>query len=198
MVPSVEECFEFMEVYRMPAHIRDHSVVVEKIATLLTSALRDAGLDLSLERVRAGALMHDIAKSLCLDSGEDHSAKGREICLENGLDEIADIVGDHVRIKSHRLQGPVSEAEVVFYADKRVNHDVVVSLEERLEYLLERYGKGIERYQQSIRQNFETCRLVEAKIFRRLEFEPADVPVLVRTSRLLKNAQMQGARSPEE
>jgi uncharacterized protein len=181
MIPSVEECFGFMEVYRMPPHIRDHSVVVEKIASLLTSALRYAGLDLSLERVRAAALMHDIAKSLCLDSGEDHSAKGREICLENGLDEIADIVGDHVRIRNHRIEGPVSESEIVFYADKRVNHDAVVSLEERLEYLLERYGRGIERYHQAIRQNFEVCRLVEAKIFRRIEFGPADVPVLVST-----------------
>ena len=180
MIPSVEECFGFMETYGMPPHIRDHSVVVESIATLLTSALLKAGMDLSLEKVRAGALMHDIAKSLCIESGEDHSAKGREICIENGLDEIAEIVGEHVRMRNHRLDGPISEKEIVFYSDKRVNHDVVVSLEERLEYLLERYGKGIERYHQLIRQNFELCRLVEAKIFKGLGFGPGDLPGLVR------------------
>ena len=133
-----------------------------------------------MERVRAGALMHDIAKSMCIESGDDHSAKGREICIENGLDEIADIVGEHVRIRNHQLESPVSEIEVVFYADKRVNHDVVVSLEERLEYLLERYGRGIDRYHQAIRKNFEICRLVEAKIFRGLGFGPEDLPDLVR------------------
>jgi putative nucleotidyltransferase with HDIG domain len=172
-----------MEIYEMPPHIRNHSIMVEKIAAILTTALQEAGAALSLEKVRAGALMHDIAKSVCFGSREDHSAKGREICIRHGLDEIAEIVGEHVRIKNLFLEGPVTEKEIVYYADKRVNHDAVVSLEERLEYLIERYGKGLESLSRAIADNFKICRDVEKKIFSTLRFEPGDLSEMVRRKR---------------
>jgi len=168
-----------MEIYEMPSHIRDHSIMVEKIAAILTSGLQEAGAILSLEKVRAGALLHDIAKSLCFGSGEDHSAKGREICIRHGLDEIAEIVGEHVRIRNLLLQGPVTEKEIVYYADKRVNHDAVVSLDERLAYLIERYGKGLDTIGRAIAENFQICRDVEKKIFSALRFKPGDLSVMV-------------------
>ena len=180
MIPSISACFEFMEIYEMPAHIRDHSIMVERIAAILTAALQEAGATLSLEKVSAGALMHDIAKSLCFGSGEDHSAKGREICIRHGLDEIAEIVGEHVRLRNPLLEGPVTEKEIVYYADKRVNHDAVVSLEERLEYLIERYGKGLESLSRAIADNFRICKGVEKKIFSTLRFEPEDLSEMVR------------------
>lgn len=180
MIPSTETCFKLMNDYRMPPHIRQHSIMVEKIAVLLAGSLVQAGMILSLEKVQAGALMHDIAKSICIESGGDHCAKGKEICLLNGLDEIADIVGEHVRIRNHRLEGPVSEKEIVYYADKRVNHDKVVSLEERLGYLIQRYGQGMEGLQKAIRDNFEICRGVETKIFSRLGYSPEDLSEMVR------------------
>jgi putative nucleotidyltransferase with HDIG domain len=169
-----------MEIYEMPAHIRDHSIMVERIAAILTVALQEAGAILSLEKVRAGALMHDIAKSICFGSGEDHSAKGREICIRHGLEEIAEIVGEHVRMRNPLLEGPVTEKEIVYYADKRVNHDAVVSLEERLEYLIERYGKGLEPLSRAIADNFQICRQVERKIFSTLYFTPEDLTLMIR------------------
>ena len=48
------------------------------------------------------------------------------------MDEIADIVGEHVTLKSYDPVGFITEQEIVYYADKRVNHAAVVSLEERL------------------------------------------------------------------
>ncbi|RJR52782.1 MAG: HDIG domain-containing protein [Desulfobacteraceae bacterium] len=168
-----------MEIYEMPSHIRDHSIMVERIAALLAAGLQEAGAILSMEKVRAGALMHDIAKSLCFGSGEDHSAKGREICIRHGLDEIAEIVGEHVRIRNLLLKGPVTEKEIVYYADKRVNHDAVVSLDERLAYLIERYGKGLESLSRVIAENFQICRDVEKKIFSALHFKPGDLSEMV-------------------
>lgn len=175
MIPSASECFKFMDLYDMPPHIRDHSVMVEKVASLLVSALDRIGVKLSAERVKAGALMHDIAKSVCLQTGELHSAKGKEICLQHHLEEIADIVSEHVVLKDYQPWGPIGEKEIVYYADKRVNHDAVVSLEERLQYLLERYAKGEERVILAIRKNFETCKEVEGKIFSRLPFGPESI-----------------------
>lgn len=179
MIPSEKLCIEFMDIYEMPPHIRNHSIMVERIATILAAALQETGVVLSLEIVRAGALLHDIAKFSCLRSAEDHSAKGREICIRNGLDEIADIVGEHVRMRDHRPECPITEKEIVYYADKRVNHDAVVSLAQRLEYLLERYGRGMQPLSRAIMDNFKVCKEVERKIFARLGFMPEDLDEMV-------------------
>jgi uncharacterized protein len=160
-------------------NIRAHSIMVQKIATLLAMWLREAGENLHIEVVTAGALMHDIGKSLCLHSKEDHAAKGVEICLENHLEEIAGIVGEHIRLKNFGKTEPISEREVVYYADKRVNHDSIVSLNERLDYLLAQYGRNEEWICEKIRDNFRQCREVERKLFRRLPFVPEALNCLI-------------------
>lgn len=180
MIPSVKNCLKLMEQYEMLDNIKAHSVMVEKIASIMGRGLKDSGMDISLEKIAAGALLHDIGKSLCLNTGDDHEAKGREICLENHLDEIADIVGEHVRLKGYHLHSPISEKEIVYYADKRVNDDMVVSLEERLSYLLKRYAKNMEHISQRIRRNFELCMAVEKKLFAELDFRPEDLARMVK------------------
>jgi uncharacterized protein len=160
-------------------NIRAHSIMVQKIATLLAMRLRETGENLRIEVVTAGALMHDIGKSLCLHSKEDHAAKGVEICLENHLEEIAGIVGEHIRLKEFEKTAPISEREVVYYADKRVNHDSIVSLNERLDYLLVQYGKNEEWICERIRDNFRQCREVERKLFKRLPFVPEALNCLI-------------------
>ena len=123
MPPSIEECFELMERYRMPDNIKAHSIVVKEVAALIAAGLVEKGLNISFEKVIAGALMHDIGKALCLNSDYDHALKGMEICIQKGLNEIAEIVEEHITLKSYVKDSPVSEKEIVYYADKRVNHD---------------------------------------------------------------------------
>jgi uncharacterized protein len=180
MIPSAKECLELMDQYGMLDNIKAHSIMVKKIAILIGQGLKDAGMGISLEKIAAGALLHDIGKTLCLNTGDDHEAKGREICLKNHLDEIADIVGEHVRLKDYHLDSPISEKEIVYYADKRVNDDKVVSLEERLRYLIRRYAKNMEHISQRIRENFQLCRAVEKKLFAKLDFRPEDLVGLIR------------------
>ena len=159
-----------MEKYQMLDNIKAHSLVVANVAHLIARSLLKAGILISLEKVIAGALLHDIGKTPSLKSGHDHSEIGRQICLENNLEEIADIVGEHVRLKNYELNGEYSEKEIVFYSDKRVNHDRVVSLEDRLAYILERYGKDNKERCRAIRTNFEHCKKVEKKLFGKLNF----------------------------
>ena len=170
MIPNIEECLDLMDKYQMLENIKAHSLVVATVAHLIAGSLNDAGIAISIEKVTAGALMHDIGKTSSLESGLDHSEIGRQICLENSLDEIADIVGEHVKLKEYHLDGGFSEKEVVFYADKRVNHNRVVSLDDRLTYILERYGGNNKDRCKAIRDNFETCKAVEKKLFSRLNF----------------------------
>lgn len=170
MIPSIEICFRLMDKYEMLEHIKAHSFVVAKVAHFLSRTLLDAGIDISLEKATVGALMHDIGKTASLKSGQDHTDIGRKICLENNFHEIAEIVGEHVRLKNYNLNGRFSEKEIVFYSDKRVNHDTIVSLEDRLVYILERYGRNHEELCNAIRANFGLCKEVETKLFNKLNF----------------------------
>ena len=146
-IPGVNECLDLMEQYHMLPNIKDHSIIVARVAEIITNGLIAAGHKLSMDRVIAGALLHDIGKTACLDNNDDHAAKGVKICLAHNLDPIADIVGEHVILRNYSPGNNFTEKEIVYYADKRVNHDQVVSLEERLTYILDRYGmNNVVRY----------------------------------------------------
>jgi len=184
MTPSVEVCFHIMAKYRMLENIKAHSVVVAKLARLIARGLQDGGVNVSVEKATAGALMHDIGKTASLQSGQDHAEIGRQICVRNNMDEIAGIVGEHVKLKNYDLKEDYSEKEIVFYADKRVKHDRVVSLDERLEYILGRYGRNHEELCTRIKKNFELCREVEQKLFAKLDVGPEALSKLVKNEEI--------------
>ena len=113
MIPTFKDCIKLMERYDMPDHIREHSFMVERVASIITKGLQDAGIDLSSKQVTAGALMHDISKPYCLKNGGDHAARGRDICLRHHFYEIADIVGEHVRLKDYDLHQQMEEHAIL-------------------------------------------------------------------------------------
>jgi uncharacterized protein len=178
-IPSVNECLDLMEQYHMLPNIKDHSIVVARVAEIITNGLIAAGHKLSMDRVIAGALLHDIGKTACLDNNDDHAAKGVEICLAHNLDPIADIVGEHVILRNYSPGNNFTEKEIVYYADKRVNHDQVVNLEERLAYILERYSIDNAVLCQVIKRNYALCQDLEKRMFSFLSFEPFDIPELL-------------------
>jgi putative nucleotidyltransferase with HDIG domain len=178
MIPSIQTCFRLMDTYGMLDHIKAHSLVVTRVARLLVRSLNETGLQLSGEITVAGALLHDIGKTESLETGQDHAELGRQICLRHGFEEVAELVGEHVRLKTRNSRGCCSEKEIVYYADKRVNHDRIVSLDDRLEYIIERYGRNQDWIYRRIRENFQFCRRVEARLFDRLDFGPDAVPEL--------------------
>lgn len=178
-IPGVNECLDLMEQYHMLPNIKDHSIVVTEVAGVITNGLIAAGYDLSLETVIAGALLHDIGKTACLDNDDDHAARGLEICLAHNLKTIADIVAEHVILKNYAPKNGFAEKEIVYYADKRVNHDKVVSLEERLAYILERYGMNNEVRCRAIKRNYARCQDLEKRMFSFLSFDPADISELL-------------------
>jgi putative nucleotidyltransferase with HDIG domain len=172
MIPSVQACFDLMDAYQMLDNIRAHSVLVAKVARLIAQGLRHSGVSLSVEKVTAAALLHDIGKTPSLRLGGDHAVMGADICRKRHFDEIASIVSEHVRLKDYHLGGAYSEKEVVYYADKRVNHDRIVGLDDRLAYILDRYGTKGSRLNQAIRANFSLCERVQQKLFEKLDFTP--------------------------
>ena len=178
-IPSIYECLDLMEQYHMLPNIKDHSIVVTGVAKVIATGLTEVGHELSMEKIIAGALLHDIGKTACLDNEDDHAAKGVEIVLAHNLKPIADIVGEHVILENYSTGNNFTEKEIVYYADKRVNHDQVVSLEERLTYILERYGMNNVVRCEAIKRNYALCQDLEMRMFSSLPFEPLDISELL-------------------
>lgn len=182
-IPTVGECLELIEHYDMLENIRRHSFVVARVAkTLVDNLIPFGGNPASpppLDLVMAGALLHDIAKTECLDGSCLHADRGREICEAHGYQEIGLIVGDHVILSSFHPEkyrrGLFPAREIVYYADKRVKHEDIVSLPERLEYIIERYSDGSDRINRRIKENFNVCRELEEYLFRFLPFSPDEL-----------------------
>lgn len=181
-IPSLAQCIEMMERYAMLANIRHHSLVVARLAEQIQTGLCAFAPDRpQAERalVITGALLHDIAKTPCLNTTCDHARAGAEICLRHGYAEIAAIVEQHVLLTDfdpeRYNQGLFTAREIVYYADKRVRHNVVVNLDQRLEYILEHYGRGNPDRQELIRANFNKCLTLESCLFRWLPFGPKDL-----------------------
>ena len=161
----------------MPLHIMRHSIVVEKIATFI---LKNLNFGLSFPLVSAGALLHDIAKHRCIGTEKDHAEEGARICIEHGLDKISQIVRYHIVLHRFSPDDDIDKVQIVYYADKRVNGEEVVSLNERLSYILDKYGKDDPAICDRIKRNFMLCRKVEEKIFNYLDLRPEDIKRFMR------------------
>jgi hypothetical protein len=59
-----------------------------------------------------------------------------------GFTSIAEIVEQHVVLQNLNPQGRLEEREIIYYADKMVMHDKIVTIEERVHDLIQRYGKA--------------------------------------------------------
>ncbi len=140
-IPDDEACFALWDNYNMLENIRIHSLLVADVATLLATMAVDKGFDLCIKSVRASALLHDIAKTYTIDHGGSHAQMGASwVISATGNRKIAQGVAMHVHwpwpIPENICQLPF----FVIYADKRVKHTKCVSLTERYDDLVVRYG----------------------------------------------------------
>jgi putative nucleotidyltransferase with HDIG domain len=161
--PTEDECYELQRRFRMLPNIIDHSVQVMRVSLAIFDDLKDRS-SVSRELVAAAALLHDIAKTRSIEQkGLRHDLAGAEMLRELGQDEIADICENHVVYNDFDKDSPVNEKDIVYYADKRVMHDRVVSIETRIADLVERYGKT-ERIKEMIIHNKQFVLSLERKI----------------------------------
>jgi len=183
-IPDTSRCLELIEDFSMLENIRRHSFMVARVAATLHHGLAGGQNCVPAhELVLAGALLHDIAKTRCLQEGCAHAETGAAICEDLGYPEIAAIVASHVLLpqfdQNRYRQGVFNATELVFYADKRVLHDRIVSLEERLDYILEKYGAGNLLKEAVIQENFRHCQQLEAELFSHLPFSAEETGLLV-------------------
>lgn len=161
-IPSLEKCYALMAEYAMRPNIVAHSVLVMDVALAIADHVK-SGVAINRDLVMAAALLHDITKTRSLETKERHAATGGRLLRELGFTAVAEIVEQHVIIGKVDLQGALEEREIVYYADKRVMHDKIVSIEERLRDLVDRYGLT-EEIIRSIFNNRDLIFAIERKI----------------------------------
>ncbi len=174
MIPDREECLRLMDDYGMLENIIDHSLKVARVALFLSEELNKKGQKIDLALVEAASLLHDLTKTECLRTKEDHAFKGCQVLEQMGYSRVGEVVAQHIWLIKEGNPSIVSEEEIVNYADKRVMHDRIVPLKERFDDLRERYGGNPKALQQMDRLERLTYQ-IEQKIFWILKIDPNDL-----------------------
>lgn len=175
LIPPQNECLELLNTVKMPNHIQAHSRLVCCVALVLTDGLLAAGININRKLIRASALLHDITKPRSFDTGENHATTGGEYLSGLGFPEVGEIVRQHVKLDSYFATAEPNEAEVVNYADKRVLHDRVVPLDDRMAYIRDRYARTKE-HRRLLNILWDQTRVLEKRLFSYLTFHPDIIP----------------------
>lgn len=172
--PTTSQCIALMDRVELPMHIREHSFRVAQVTLYLGRYLNRNSLHLNLEILRASALLHDIAKGICLESGGNHAELGAEMLAQWGYPQLAPIVAQHIVMDEGLVAAPITEAVVVNYADKRVKHCEIVGLESRFYDLVDRYAKT-EAHEQALLAKLQLYRDLEQRLFAHVTIGPDDL-----------------------
>jgi len=177
-IPSRQTCLGLIRQMNMLDHIVVHSFQVCRVAIFLADHIRPVPIGLSRNLVQAAALLHDITKTRSFATHENHVLTGAQFLNEMGYPEVGRIIGQHVRLDNYAESDFPTEAELVNYADKRVLHDRIVSLNVRMEYILEKYASGAE-YRERLLWLWKKTEELESKLFSHVSFKPEDLGRLI-------------------
>ncbi len=159
-IPSIEECYELLAQCRVPKHIIRHCETTADLAVKLAEKIAANGIEVDIDFVQRACLLHDIMRvcDFCKPlecmfdeaAGEEDLQKWRLLSErykgirheEAGYEFLKDKYPEiALALKRHAYMALIQkencpetiEEKLVYYADKRVMHDKVVSLAERLE-----------------------------------------------------------------
>ena len=134
-VPNDDEITELLDRYQVPAHIRRHMKGVANMILDIAGILDPEKRIYDRDLLYASAMLHDFAR---ID--RYHSTIGALKLRGEGYELIADIISEHDSLALHkelsvryRDQYYPSVEDLLYYADKRVLEETVVSLDERFE-----------------------------------------------------------------
>ena len=139
IIPTKSQCLKILKDNNVPDNIIAHSKAVCDFAMNIVDFLEKRGYNINRDLVASGALLHDIKKL----SGTEHVTEGYEFVKSLGFPEVALIIKKHglVNLANEDFIPKSWEEKIVFYADKRIKHDKIVSVDERFNYIKKRYKR---------------------------------------------------------
>lgn len=121
-IPDAQTCNVLLA--QVPPQVAAHSRAVQRLALEMCDALAAHGVRLNRALLSASALLHDICRT-----EPNHAFAGAQKLRDLGYPEIADIVAVH-----HDWSGgPFDESALLYLADKYMQGNQRVTLEERFE-----------------------------------------------------------------
>lgn len=204
-LPTRKQCFDIIKQYHVPLHIVRHSLAVAKLAVFLAEKLKEKGIYVDVNLIDRACLLHDIARpcdfresdynGLKQTVTEQDKAKWQQLKAKyQGLFH-EDIAYELLRkkypelalaIKKHRYMAILDEKEkpatweekLVYYADKKVMHDRIVPLKERLE---EAHKRNVHLHGTQNQSDINTGKVdplifeLEEEIFSKIDLNPLEV-----------------------
>ena len=170
-IPSHKECISLLKETETPHNIFLHVRKVQGIALFIADAFQKNGYGVNIELIRAAALLHDIKKyHEVIKKCTKHEREGGIFLSEKGYPEVAKIVMAHDT--SRIFDGFKSwEEEILYYSDKRVIHDKVVSVVSRMK-------DGVKRYpheKENVIKLQEPLIAFEEQIFKKIGLQPQEI-----------------------
>ena len=133
-IPTPAECEALLVEMKVSDGVARHCRAVGEVGRRLAERLNEAGLRLDVALVRAAGAVHDMAKGT-----PDHARAGYRVLRRLGFPRVAAVVASHTDIELGD-DVALNESAIVYLADKLVRGDRMISLGERFEAALERFG----------------------------------------------------------
>jgi molybdenum cofactor cytidylyltransferase len=132
-IPTDAECAAICARLKVSRQVIAHSRLVAELARTLAVHLNGAGLALNLPLILAAGRLHDIARGQ-----PNHAGAGAQLLADMGYPRVGAVVAKHMDIQSGGRS--LQEADLIYFADKCVEEDRLVSLEERFTRSVDRYA----------------------------------------------------------
>jgi putative nucleotidyltransferase with HDIG domain len=198
-LPTRKQCFGLLKRFCTPSHIIDHSLATAKLAVFLAERLKEKGVPVDVALVDRACLLHDIFRICDFKQSDDgkfeqkitQKSKPRRQRLKTHEDAAYDLLKEKypvlaLTVKKHRYSVLLDEKErpttweekLVYYADKRIMHDRIVPLKERLEEAHKRYAAWRQANARAALNTIKIDRLIyklEEEIFAKIGLDPLDV-----------------------
>ena len=146
LLPNREQAIELLHKSKCPQQVINHCIAVANLALETAKKISANGLEVNLELVEAGALLHDLGRSK--NHTVDHGLIGAQMAQSIGLPEsVISIIKRHVGggITAEEAAGfgwpkdtydpQTLEEKIVSYADKLINHSKRVPIEMEIKRL---------------------------------------------------------------
>lgn len=148
-IPTKQQCLSILKENKTPSNVIEHSMTVCNFALDLTNKLEKKGIKVNKGLVIAASLLHDVERVK-----KNHVEEGAKLLNRLGFPEVAEVIRRHTLHKLDEDNLKTVEEKILFYADKRIKDDKVVSLRERIR-LLE------EKYKVDLKKEFEFAKKIE-------------------------------------
>lgn len=134
-IPTTEERDAILnDICLVPPERVRHCYKVAEVTVALGMAVNVSGKSVDLELIRSAALLHDIAKGQ-----SKHDIAGGQILKKLGFAKVGEIVAVHSDLAGGNTNLPL-ETKIVYLADKFVEGEKLVNLEERYSFTKRCFG----------------------------------------------------------